>query len=169
MRNIYRLLWILSGLGVLGAILITYTEINDVVNMGNIDALTSITRDQFFYTSVGILFLTNILWYLLSRMLPLLPPTIIMVPARQYWVGSKYRYRKLKAILTNWMLSCGSVANYWLVVFFLGLRTPNSSDPDYRLLPVWYAYVGYVFLLLLILPFFRFFVQKLSMVFPEEE
>jgi hypothetical protein len=163
------MLWILSIVGVLVAILITYTEVNDEVYLFFGEGFPAITRNQYFYTSTGFLFFANLIWYFASLIVPRLPPGLIFVPNRQYWLNTKTRYKKLKQILQNWFLSIGAVSNYWLLVLFLGIKTPNSANPNYQFLPTFYAYVGFFFLALLLTPILRFTVSKLSILFQEEE
>lgn len=169
MRNIYRFIWIVSILGTISGILITYTEINDVVYMAFGYGLESVTRDQYFYLSFALLIINNILWYVIGRLLVGIPPKMLAIPNKNYWLGNKYRYRKVKEILGNWMLVLAVVTNYWLMVYFLGLKKPNSSDPEYTLLPSYYAWLGYLFTLSTVSPFFRFFYQKLSIMFDVED
>jgi hypothetical protein len=169
MRNVYRLLWILSIIGVLVAILITYTEVNDEVYLFFGEGFPAITRSQYFYVSAGLLIFANLVWHFAAAIIPNLPPAFLIIPNRSYWMNTKFRYRKLKEILGNWFLCIGSVSNYWLLVLVLGLRTPNSANPNYQFLPSLYAFVGFGFLALLILPLFRLMVTKLSILFPVEE
>lgn len=169
MRNVYRLFWILSIIGLLSAILVTYTQVGDLVYMAFGPQLSAISRDQYFYTSVGVLFLTNFLWFVLSRMFPALPPSFLPVPAKDYWLSNKYRYKKVREILANWMLSIGTVANYWLIVYVLGLMKPNSLDPDITFLPAYYGYLGWFFTATLLLPAIRLTQRKLSVVFQVDD
>lgn len=127
--------------------------------------LESVTRDQYFYLSFTLLIINNILWYVIGRLLVGIPPKMLALPNKFYWLSNKYRYRKAKEIIGNWMLAFAVVTNYWLMVYFLGLKKPNSSDPEYTLLPAYYAWLGYLFTATLILPIWRFYVKKLSIMF----
>lgn len=169
MRNLYRILWVLGIGAALTGMLVTYTQVGDLVYVAFGPGLPAIGRDYYFYGAGALIFMNNILWFMLSRLMPAMPPRALPIPAKDYWLSNKYRYNKAREILTNWMLTFGTVTNYWIMVFLFGLGKPNSLDPDLQFLPGYYAGIGWVFTILLITPFMRLYVRKLSIMFQVED
>lgn len=121
MYKVIRFFWLLSLVGFLAALLLTYANLEAFVTLkfqSDGEELT-IGRDLFFYVSIAIFILVNILLYVFARILRKLPEP---QPEQSFWLADL----KLRQRLINWLLSFVLIFNilFIIAVFIIG----NMSD-----------------------------------------
>lgn len=110
MGRIIKFIWIISLFTGLAVLLYTYASLGEVVNYtSDASGAGSVTRESFFYISLGVLVLFNFTFYAISRNMHLPHPP-------------------LKQALINWQLSFAACLNFFFIVTVLFLMLYNSGE-----------------------------------------
>ena len=125
MNIVTRFLWFVSCLGFLAILFGTYGEMNEEIFLLDRTGSERLSRHTYFYLSVGILFVVNLLFVILFRLLSAMPAAFFLVPQRAFWFSSSQHRRELLDILRSWLLALAAVLNYFMMIVLLQVGVNN--------------------------------------------
>ncbi|WP_448520321.1 hypothetical protein [Rhodoflexus sp.] len=160
-----KILWILSLLGFLAVLLVTYIYMPENVAV-LFDQLGLpyyfLPRDQYFYVALAACVLLNGAILLLGNSVTRLPSSFLPTPKRRYWAMRDNRLRFNKRF-KHWIKGVAFFLNLILCLLLVDILRGNDSQMDYQtqtllyvfsaLLGVW---IGFYFVL------FGVYVEKLD-------
>lgn len=152
-----KILWILSLLGFLAVLLITYIYMPENVAV-LFDELGLpyyfLPRDYYFYVAVLACVLLNSAILLLGSSVTRLPSSLLPVPKRKYWAARENRLRFTKRF-EHWTKGVAFFLNLILCLLLVDILKGNDSQVNYNtqtllyvfsaLLVVWLGFYFVVF------------------------
>lgn len=152
-----KILWILSLLGFLAVLLITYVYMPENVAV-LFDELGLpyyfLPRDYYFYVAVLACVLLNSAILLLGSSVTRLPSSLLPVPKRKYWAARENRPRFTKRF-EHWTKGLAFFLNLILCLLLVDILKGNDSQVNYNtqtllyvfsaLLVVWFGFYFVVF------------------------
>jgi len=119
--------WTVSVLLALGALLYIYASLPEFVVYSLSDSVfqkAAVSRETFFYVSLGFLAGVNFLFYALSK-------------------NMRYQSEAINTILKQWQLSLASVLNFFFIIIINFIQIVNSGE-NFN-----YDYFGYLIYVIL--------------------
>lgn len=152
-----KILWILSLLGFLAVLLVTYIYMPENVAV-LFDELGLpyyfLPRDYYFYVALLACVLLNGAILLFSSSITRLPSSLLPVPKRNYWATRENRPRFTKRF-KHWTKGIAFFLNLILCLLLVDILKGNDSQVDYNtqmllyvfssLLMVWFGFYFVVF------------------------
>lgn len=134
-----KVAWVLTFLGFLGALSLNYASVPEQVaihtdGQGTPDQL--VARETFFYLSLGLFVVVNVICFVFFRMLRTIPATSAVF----------YRSELFKERVGAWFSSFTTVINIFMICMVIYISLFNTQG-DYRIEQFnWIVFVGPVLL-----------------------
>ncbi len=158
--KIVKALWIFSFFGCFGVIALTYAHLPLTVNIGEIenDGLV-ISKDAYFYLSIGILLLFNVLLNIIGKGIQFVPTQGIIIPNRKEWLTDINTTKELYFLVKSWVRGFAFITNLFLAVV-IGIVYDMNSRGHFVL--GWILYIILGLAIFWIVYFFVLFLSKPS-------
>ncbi|MEM1137715.1 MAG: hypothetical protein AAGI07_17890, partial [Bacteroidota bacterium] len=126
--QIVKPLWIISFLGCFAVIVLTYANLDVFVNIGDITTEGfRLSRDNYFYLSVALLLLLNVILNIAGKAIQFAPKEGIISPNKKQWLTDINTAKELFFLVKSWTRGLALILNLFLSVLFGIIYNQNSQ------------------------------------------